>query len=239
MPENNEATTVTMESLLDGFGSRLDAALETHLSREDGPELPQPGDDQVVTMGQDGSYELADRSEIALEQIEAEMRQAITAPIESSFNGFVTGLPIGSIGVGGTTGLVVGEVVDGLVSVHKLDANGALVLNADGNPELNFANPIVKGVLAVGLSQFGGQVMSKQATLFAVGVLGVQILTDLLPIDGLVDRIVDLFNRNGTAEGGQRRVMSQAEVLHQAETIAAQAGPISSSTINDQISDIF
>ena len=180
-------------------------------------ELPgKPKETTVIEMLPEGGYRLMDRGDIVRETIAADMRQGILGPIEAAVNPVFPAIPLGSIAVGGLVGLIAGEVIDGVVS-PTTDEGG-----------VNPANIGVKVVVAGGLWFVGRRAMSKQAVLFGITVLGIQVLADMLPLDRVVNWFVDLFNRNGTVDTSNRRIITGTP-LNQLDS-----GPS-----GDQIEDIF
>ena len=138
-----------------------------------------------------GRWEAVDRAVVAQEIQAAEMSAGILSTIERPLNSVLPGVPVGSIVVGGGAGLIVGEVIDGVINPRTSDGG------------INFANIAVKGAAAFAFAQFGSQALSRQGATAAVIVLGVQIIADVLPLDRAVNWIVDKLGGLAVFNGSQ------------------------------------
>jgi len=93
------------------------------------------------------------------------------------------GIPFGSVLVGAIPGVVVGEVIDGLVSSKT--ATG----------QVNWINPAVKiGAGWVGV-QYGRGLIGNTGAMFFAGTLALQALSQILPLDRIVANIVGMFRK--------------------------------------------
>ena len=207
VPTDTKPRPPTMDSLLEGVEEILNRRLPTttdvvipqHQEVIQAPEwltpfnkwasgLPQaPTHTEIIEVHQDNSYSLLPRAEV--DRIVNMQRAGILSPIEGALNPLVPRVPLGSIAVGSTFGLIIGEIVDGLVP------------GTTGEGNMNVMNIFAKTLAAGGVFYFGGQLFSRQAALFAVGVLGAQVLADILPLDTIVDTVVGWFSG---AESGNR-----------------------------------
>jgi len=154
------------------------------------PEGPKPG--QGIVVMRDGSYKLVPAAAI--------MGQGggLLGAIEQPVNAIWPALPLGSIAVGAVVGITVGELIDGFIPPKS--ATGGV----------NMVNVVAKGGGILALTMFGPQLMSKTGTIIAVGLLGAQLLADLLPLDRLVQAIVNFFRKLfGQAPLAQREVMQE------------------------------
>jgi len=104
--------------------------------------------------------------------------------IESPLNRIEIGpLPLGTIVIGGATGLIIGELVDQFFA-PRTAAGG-----------INYINLGVKAGAIFALGMFGRQLMSTGSVLLAAGIMGAQIIADVLPLSRLTDWILSLFGR--------------------------------------------
>jgi hypothetical protein len=206
--------TLTLEELTGGIDTAIKGALETHLTPPaQVPEVPTPEADQVISMGQDGEYELVSRADVALQQWSAEMHQGALAPIERPLNALTPNVPAGSVLIGGSIGLLGGELIDGFVSPSN-DAGG-----------VNMANVAVKAGAAFFLGAFGNRLLTKQGVLAGVVVLGLQVASDVLPLNEWIAAIVSRVNSIGGGEGALQQAQEVA-VARQRKLNAAQPGPV-------------
>lgn len=165
-----------------------------------------------------------------------EMEQVLTGAIERPLNRLipVAGINAGSLLVGGTLALFLGEVIDGLVTEDLSDLD----------PDRFFKTEFLiqagaKVAAAAVLHQVGGSFMSRQATNAAITVLGVQALADILPLDRWIAKVVNRFSRNGNGTAAQSRF----NVIAQAEQVAAAAARATANqpfiVDDDQLADVF
>lgn len=148
-------------------------------------ELPevQPERGQVIPLERtaDGTWHILNEDEVRNRVLYAEHRQGAMAFVQQLDNIGGLDVPWGSILVGGVSGAVVGELVDGFLPLRTDD------------DKLNPLNPLVKiGVAAVGTRVVDGQFGRSAAILFA-GALGVQVLATILPLDEAVASVIDWF----------------------------------------------
>ena len=175
------------------------ASLRQHIEAHGVPESGE-----LLRREENGSWARASLSDHVEQQVEARMAMGgLLTAVETPLNGVFPGInvPFGSILVGGTTGIVLGELIDGLVAP----------LNDAGN--VNPANVAVKIGVMVGVGALGKHLMTKTGVIVAVGVLGAQLFADILPLDKVVDWFKGLLpSKNGAAQGN---VLSQADrVVH-------------------------
>ena len=136
----------------------------------------QPKHGQVVEFQKDGTLKFLPAGAI--------MGQGgFLGAVEGPINNVWPTIPFGSIAVGGSVGRTVGELLDGLVPPRT----------ADG--KVNFANIAGKGGGMLVLSMWGSKLMSRTGVIIAVAMLGMQVLTDLLPLDKWVMSIVNWFRK--------------------------------------------
>lgn len=133
----------------------------------------------------------------------AEMAQAILAPYERQL--VVNGIPVGSIVVGGVTGVVAAEVINGLVDRYAADSTVD-----DLKP--NFANVAWKAGAIFGLQFFGQRVMSRSGVLTAQAVIAAQVFTDVFPLDKAIDKIVGWFDKDEAPVEQRNRFEQPASV---------------------------
>lgn len=150
------------------------ASMHQHLAAY--KEGPRP--DQVITMHSDGSYKIVPAMSVGM----GAGGGALTV-IENPLNGFFPNIPIGSIVVGSVVGITLAELVDGLVPPRA--AGG----------KMNMTNIAVKSGAIVALATFGPKLMTKTGTVIAIGLLGAQVLADILPLDEWIGKIVAFFRK--------------------------------------------
>ena len=102
-------------------------------------------------------------------------------------------IPFGSVFIGAIPGVIVAELIDGVVS-PRTSSGG-----------LNWINPVAKGVAAWAGAQYGRKLMGRDGSMFFAGTLGLSILTQVLPINQWVAQMV------GALRPGAASVVSQAE----------------------------
>ena len=175
-----------------------------------------PGEGKVIEQLPDGKYKITLRQE---QPLEADMRAAILTPIETSLNPLTGKFPAGSVVVGGTVGLIIGEIVDGFW------ASGAFGLGA------TLPTWAVKLATAGIIWWSGKYVMSRQATTFATAVVVFQAVADFLPIDRIVSWFTSLFSGLTGGLGLNQTQFANALPQHQGSPIGAGG--------EDAIGDIF
>ncbi len=166
--------------------------------------------DQVVVVGQDGIPSISTAVQVADDIRMAELgATAIGAFATNIDQAAPLNIPAGSILVGGLSGIVAGEVIDGLVAPK----------GADGGVSAN--NILVKlGAIAVITTQ-GKKLMGQKSANFAVAALGVQVVSDFLPIDQWVDKIVGFVGKaTGTPPAGGGTAAAVEQWLGQAGRVA-------------------
>ena len=165
-----------------------------------------------------------------------EMEQVLTGAIERPLNRLipVAGINAGSLLVGGTLGLFLGEVIDGLVTEDLSAADPNRLFKTEFLVQAG-----AKLAAAAVVHQVGGSFMSRQATNAAITVLGVQALADILPLDRWIEQVVRRFRRNGTGTAAQARysAVAQAEQVAAAAQSAAANQPFI--VTEDQLQDVF
>lgn len=221
------------QEFADLLGARIDAAFSKHLPTATLKQDPEPttapkwvselselmqnkadGIDagEVLLRQEDGSMVLRPRKDLDREANYAVMGQVSIADAASQLDGALgVGIPWGSILLGAIPGAVVGEVIDGLLPPR----------NAKG--ELNFANLGVKGVIAAGAASFGPDLIGKTPAMLFVGALGVQMLSDILPLDRWVRNIIDfILRRDKDNTATQNQILRQRLEAAQAPANQAQ-----------------
>ena len=150
--------------------------------------LAAPKADQAIVLQKDGSYKLVTGTA-------AMGAGGLLGIIENPLNGFWPAVPIGSILVGGFTGVLAGELIDAFFP-PRTSTGG-----------VNITNVAVKGGGILLLTMWGPMLMSRTGSTIAIAILGVQMLSDLLPIDqwimNLVNWIKKLFGQTTTAQNRQ------------------------------------
>lgn len=145
-------------------------------------------DGSLIDMNQDrpGEFSMVTPLQIIERAQAVEMGASFTGVIENPLNRVIPNVRLGEIAVGGFSGLLIGELIDGLVT----DRN---------------TNVVIKSVTAVALASMRAVVVSKGAMTFAAGVLLVQVLSDVLPIDRWIMRVIGTF-RGTTATSAMRQL---------------------------------
>lgn len=118
---------------------------------------------------------------------------ALLSPVEKALNGvnLPGGFEVGPLLLGGATGVVATELVNGLVPKSSSRKAGPFQ-----------ANTIAKLAAIVLLATVGKKVMSKQSAYIAAGVLSAQLAADVLPLDTLTDKAIDLIRGKGKRGSG-------------------------------------
>ena len=120
-----------------------------------------------------------------------ELGQQLLGIIEKPLNSVKLpgiGAQTGAVVVGAGVGVLVAEVINGMTP--RVSATGGVATT----------NAIVK-VAAIGaIGVFGNKLMSPNARLAAAGVIGAQLVADILPLDQWVTKIVNLL-KGGTGAG--------------------------------------
>ena len=111
-----------------------------------------------------------DKTQAHLEQSKALSVTGIVGQLDS----MAFGIPLGSVLLGAVPGVIVGEVIDGLVDPKTKEGG------------VNWVNLLLKVILAVLAMQFLSGFLGKTPALFFAGALLIQILRQLLPIDDWV-----------------------------------------------------
>lgn len=225
MPPTQDA--LTMEQLDERIGKIADKLWHEHEGPDEPatPESPyaaalaqvqdilKPGETYLVPTAEKG-FDATTR-EALFKQVESEIVAKMSAggllgPIEQPLNG-IGGLPLGSILVGTTTGFVVGEVVDLLTPPR----------NATNS--LNATNFLLKGGLAMAITTFGDQVMSKQATQFAAGTLVVQAVSEIVDLRKIATQIADWIRKVSGGFGSTGNNFGAGNYMHQVDAAASRA----------------
>ena len=138
---------------------------------------------KVITVNQDGTFAVEEKAKLSPEVFEA--GAAILAAVERPLAGIkiLPGINFGAIVVGGVSGVVISEVINGLEPRMK----------ADG--KVNTTNIAYKVGATAALAYFGKRVMSPEARNVAVAIMAAQILVDVLPLDGWINKIGRLINK--------------------------------------------
>lgn len=127
------------------------------------------------------------------------MSGGLLEAVERPLNGIIPNLHLGSVLVGGATGLVIGEIIDAyqLPKIPRLDAAKNPVLDKNGQPimDMNITNLAIKGGAMFLLGMLGPKLMGGTGVIVAVGILGAQIVADILPLGKLVDWILKWFKK--------------------------------------------
>lgn len=153
-----------------------------------------------VLVQQDGKWITATPDSIYDGIHDARMERGLLGAIETPINRATRqfNVDVGSVLVGGVSGLVLGEVIDGFVSPQS-DTGG-----------VNFANVLAKGIGIAGFTMFGKQLMSPAGVAAGVTILSLQVLADILPLDRLVGNIVGFFQGIG---GGNMALRQANEII--------------------------
>ena len=142
-------------------------------------EAPKSG--QVIEILKDGSVKLLPAGAVM------GAGGGLLGVVENPINNLWPALPLGSILVGGLTGVFAGELIDGFVPPKTSTGT------------VNFMNVGVKGGAIVALAIWGPSLMSRTGTIIAAGLLGIQILVDVLPVGkwmlALINMIRKLFGK--------------------------------------------
>jgi len=97
------------------------------------------------------------------------------------------GIPFGSVLRGAIPGVIVGEVIDGLMSPKT------------STGQVNWLNPAAKiGAGWIGV-QYGRGFLGTTGALFFAGTLALQALSQLLPLDAIVANIVGMVRKAAPA----------------------------------------
>ncbi len=172
----------------------------------------QPGD--IIKVSED-RVQVLSPAEAAMEYQMAEMGQTSLAGVAGKLDGALgIGIPWGAVLVGAIPGAIAGEIVDGLFSPR----------NDDGT--INWTNIAVKAGVGFAAVQFLPKFIGKRQSQFFIGALVLQIFTDILPLDKIVDWAVTKLGSFRSAGSGQG-VISQAEqvvrTVQQRNVSSAQA----------------
>ncbi len=148
----------------------------------------------------DGRYQMA--SEQPADKPEEEVRLAQGAGVLGGLDRIeVMGIPVGRAVIGGTSALLVGELLDGLFPAEKGDTPNRRAL--------------VKAVAAWAIMQFGPKLMGKEAATLGAGLLAFEAARDLLPIDDLVgkftDRVSGVVGKKKPEPGANGRLVMLAQ----------------------------
>ena len=182
----NEATTAvqdrpapakfTKDDLTALFGAELDMRIKP-LTDQINPLVAQLA--QIAPKPEEKVDEKPETAE--LEQA-AEMAAPLLAPLENALNGIggAAGIPLGSIFVGGGSGVVVSEVVDAVVPSKVVGG-------------FNVINILGKGAAAWAIGNWGTTLMSRQATVLAMGTLGVGVLMQFVDLRAWGARIAGMI----------------------------------------------
>ncbi len=117
------------------------------------------------------------------------------------------GIPFGSVLLGGIPGILTGEVIDGFISPT----------NATG--DVSWGNVFSKGLVAAGGAFLLPRWLGDRPAMFFAGVLVVQMISDVLPLDRLSAWLVGKFTKEeatasasyaAAAAATQRRAAAQA-----------------------------
>lgn len=168
-----------------------------------------------------GEYAFLRQGDILKNQWTVELREGFLAPIERSLNSAFPMVPLGSIAFGTTLGIVAGEVIDGLVAPRT--AIGTI----------NMANLATKLILGGIIVTLGKSIMTPVGALFAVGILGGQVLADILPLDKWVDWILGLFQKKTTTAGQVYQPVQSSSNSYR------QATPMDSNARHDRLAHTF
>jgi len=131
----------------------------------------------------DGTFETVDLEQFGFG------RGGLLKPIEEPLNSidgmlgrqFRGTVPVGSILIGGSLGLILGELADQWFTP-----------NTSG---FAWQNQLTKLGMIAGLVFIGKMLLSTTGVVAGVTVLGVQMIADILPLDKITDWILNLFNK--------------------------------------------
>lgn len=189
----------------------------------------QPGAGTVIDVQDDGGFRVLQKAEMGIEF--AEMGAPLSF-IERPLNSFLPNLPVGSVLVGGTIGLVVAEVLEGIAEGFSK--------NGDNGEIAGIGSAIVGNMAALALLWVAGeQVMSKRANTFAMAIPLVRIVSDLVPLDDFIAKVVDFFKDFGDKQArNPRGTVADAEKFLRAAR-HGQNTPIVGHPSDDTIRNIF
>ncbi len=143
--------------------------------------------------------------EAAMEHQLAEMGQGGLAGVAGQLDGALgVNIPWGAVLVGAVPGAIAGEIVDGLFSPR----------NDDGS--ISWTNIAVKAGVGFAAVQFLPNYIGKRQAQFFIGALVLQIFTDILPLDRIVDWAVEKLGSFRNADSGQRAIQEAEEVVRTA-----------------------
>ena len=145
------------------------------------PSPPKPG--EAILLEKDGGYRL------------------ISKPAAMGIAGPTIGrVPVLGIAVGGLVGMTLGQLIDGLFPP-----------TTSGDLGFSVTNVGLKVGAMVALGAFGpGSFIGSVGTTVAIGLLGVQLLSDILPFDEWIQKVVNFFKGLLGGVGlGQRGPMRQ------------------------------
>lgn len=131
----------------------------------------------------------------------AEQHAALLRPLERPFSGVsFAGVDVGPLAIGGLTGIIGAEVINGITPRKEAAPTGGLTVN--------WKNAGAKLAAVAAIGSFGDQIMSKNSRIVAGGILAAQAIQDILPVDNWVNWIVNQVNPPpaGTTTTAQHRV---------------------------------
>ena len=153
-------------------------ALYIRQIREIMGEKPNIASGEALMLNDQGAMTLLPASAVM------SMRGGLLSIVEDPLNKALPKFHLGSVLVGGVVGMVLGGVVDGVVNPR----------NADGS--INFANVALKAGSILALGMWGGKLMGTPGQIVAIGVIGIQVLIDVVPQLGrMIDWIVAQVRR--------------------------------------------
>ena len=131
-----------------------------------------------------------DEEEKAEDEVETVEMGGFTGVIERPINSLIPNVQLGSLAVGGFTGLLVSELVDGFVPA----GTGG-----------QYGSSLAKALAAILVKQSGKALVSQSSANVAATVMLVQVLAEILPIDQWVAQITSRV-------GGMQQVVRDAGV---------------------------
>ncbi len=185
---DSEPTRVASDSLAALIGEAVGPAVRLAFE-ENKPETPaafaamaqeleDAAEGSLFERDAEGSIHSTDLQQLIARHETAGMEQSITSAVERPLNGIIPNVKLGSIVIGGTIGLITGELVDGFAPTENPD-------------EIPVKNVAIKGGAMVGLAFYGTKFLSREARNSALTVLGLQVAADVLPLDDWIQKIVD------------------------------------------------
>ena len=166
----------------------------------DAGETEKPAEAQKVEAA---SRETEGKPEGDSVEMNAKLLSAVENPLRGTKVPFINTLDLGPLVVGGGSGLLFAEVVDGWKPPTESD--GA------GGTQVNWANAAIKGAGIAVIGTVGNNFMSKEAQKLAATVIGANLAIQVLPVNKLVNKIVGWIDGNGGSAGQSQALAAQRQ----------------------------